>query len=154
MVAVTDPSSVDVAGEWLGLVAVAVGLLLGAIKLGAMMLARWRDDEAERQAVKRFGLYFPAEGDDSPLSVPRALTEGADHFRVLDEKLDEGVALLRRHVADDDRRFRELEEAGARRERKLDDLGRQVEAHSKKEEDLGDRLERLVDRLLEERSES
>ena len=102
--------------ESLAVASLVIGLILGAARLASMILTRHATEL------------------DSDLSVPKALADGSDRFRALEDEVDN----VKRSVESLEQRV----DAGFSR---LTDV---VEKHSGREEDLGDRLEHLVGELI------
>lgn len=115
-------SAVDTAVEWVGVVGLVIGLLLGAAKLGAMIIAKHAAELEERRAHRRFGLYFPDEGEESPLSVPAALEAGGRRMAAIERdvgSIKSDVGALKTAFAE----------------------------HTSREDDLSTKLEEVLDRF-------
>lgn len=150
--AAEDPTLVDLVGEWIVLAGVTVGLILGAMALGAKIVGKWREDEAERAAVQRFRRYFPAEEDqDHSLSVPASLRRGEERFDSIDRQLGElcGSVVPREEV---EQRFVHLDQSFDRKLSSLGaSIGAKIDGHTDHEDDLASRLEQLVEELIADR---
>lgn len=74
ILAARDPSVTDTAAEWVGLIAVALGILTGFLALLSRVVIRHRGTVDEQRALGRFRRYFPEDTDaDQTLSVPAKL---------------------------------------------------------------------------------
>lgn len=67
-------TTADVAAQWIGLVALALGVLTGFLALLSRVVVRHRSTIDEQRALGRFRRYFPEDTDaDQTLSVPAKL---------------------------------------------------------------------------------
>lgn len=127
------PGAIDTAAEWVALATAVIGVVLGTLAIGSRILTRHQRELEERRAHHRFALYFPEEGVESELSVPRRLAEGEARMGGIEAKVGENATAIRELKTTTATGFSELSSAFA--------------AHTQREDDLASKLEAVLERF-------